>query len=49
MTRKWLDRRLRAAVLDRHGYHHRIPAPRLIAIVASSAIAVVKRARFAFT
>jgi hypothetical protein len=49
MTRKRLDRRLRAAVLDRHGYHHRIPAPRLIAIVASSAIAVVKRARFAFT
>jgi len=30
-------------------YHQRIPAPRLRAIVASSAIAVVKRARFALT
>jgi hypothetical protein len=29
--------------------HQRIPAPRLIAVIASSAIAVVKRVSFAFT
>ena len=32
-----------------HGQFHRMPAPRLSAIVARSAMAVVKRARFAFT
>jgi hypothetical protein len=29
--------------------HQRIPAPRLIAVIARSAIAVVKRVNFAFT
>ena len=32
-----------------HSNHHRIPAPRLMAIVARSMSADVKRARFAFT
>lgn len=34
---------------DGQSNHHRIPAPRLMAIVARSVSAVVKRARFAFT
>jgi hypothetical protein len=34
---------------DGHSNHHRIPAPRLMAMVARSMSAVVKRARFAFT
>jgi hypothetical protein len=56
MARERSDRRLDdrkvpvgVAGHDVHDQYHRIPAPRLRAIVASRASAVVKRARFAFT
>ena len=46
MARAGSERRIGAVHLQSH---QRIPAPRLIAVIASSAIAVVKRVSFAFT